>query len=138
MLKLRLLLFVLVTFIFFSSITLSYKSDSVAKITFVNSDVRQAASFSAAAFYQKQCGFCHTKEELIGPDMNKIKAKYLIKYKDEQSFVNAVYSFALNPDKKNAIYKDGIDNFMNMPKMPFKPEQVKQVAAYIYKTASFK
>ena len=89
---------------------------------------------SPAVFYKKQCGFCHTPEELIAPDMNKIKTKYLEKFKSKDAFIKAVTNFVKNPDKKNAIYTDGIDNFMDMPKMPFKEDQLKAVAEYIYNT----
>jgi cytochrome c551/c552 len=95
-------------------------------------------AFDVSKFYQKQCGFCHTKEELIGPDMNKIKAIYIKKYADKTLFIKTMTNFVQNPNKKNAIYKDGIDNFMDMPKMAFKPEQVKAVAEYIYKNNNFK
>jgi len=98
----------------------------------------QSNSFDAATFYKKQCGFCHTKEEMIGPDMNKIKAVYLKKYPKKEDFIKAVSDFVANPDKKSAIYKDGIDNFMDMPKMPFKTDEIKAVAAYIYNTITFK
>ena len=87
---------------------------------------------SGETFYKNQCAFCHTSAQLIAPDMNKIKAKYLEKYKTKDAFVKAIQAFVKNPDKKNAIYKDGIDNFTNMPKMPFKDEQIKATAAYIY------
>ena len=71
---------------------------------------------STAEFYKKQCGFCHAPEELIGPDMNKIKAVYKKKYTSKEAFVKAVVKFVQNPNKKFAIYKDGIENFMDMPK----------------------
>jgi cytochrome c551/c552 len=87
---------------------------------------------TAAEFYKKQCGFCHTSEELIGPDMKKIKAVYKEKYKNKTDFVNAIVKFVQNPNKKFSIYKEGIDNFSDMPKMPFKKEQVKKVAEYIF------
>ena len=43
---------------------------------------------SGETFYKNQCGFCHNAEELIAPDMNKIKAKYLEKYKTKDAFVD--------------------------------------------------
>ena len=92
---------------------------------------------SGETFYKNQCGFCHNAEELIAPDMNKIKARYLEKYKTKDAFVKAVTVFVKNPNKENAIYKDGIDNFSDMPKMPFKDEQIKAVAEYIFNTTKF-
>ncbi len=89
-------------------------------------------STSGEAFYKSQCAFCHTSEELMAPDMKKIKAVYLKKFKTKEAFIKAVITFVKNPNKKNAIYKDGIDNFSDMPKMPFKDEQIKAVAEYIY------
>ena len=87
---------------------------------------------SGEQFFKTQCAFCHTSEELIAPDMNKIKAVYKAKYKTKEAFVKAVTAFVKNPDKKNAIYKDGIDNFTDMPKMPFKDAQIKATAEYIF------
>ena len=98
--------------------------------SFVKADL--SISVSPDIFYKKQCGFCHTSEELIAPDMNKIKNAYKVKYPKKTDFVNAVTTFVNNPSKKKAIYKDGIDNFMDMPKMPFKDADIKAVAAYIY------
>ena len=95
-------------------------------------------NFDVSKFYNKQCGFCHSKEELIGPDMNKIKKTYVSKYPNKAAFIKAVSDFVANPNKNNAIYKDGIDNFVEMPKMAFKPEQVKAVAEYIYINNNFK
>ncbi len=91
-------------------------------------------SQSGENFYKNQCAFCHNAEELMAPDMNKIKAEYLKKFKTKDAFIKAIVSFVKNPDKKNAIYKDGIDNFSDMPKMPFKEAQLKAVAEYIYQT----
>jgi len=88
-------------------------------------------------FYQKQCGYCHEKKELIGPDMNKIKAFYLKKYPKKEDFVNAIITFVSNPSKKTAIYLQDKD-FMMMPKMPFKKEQIKLAATYIFNAKSFK
>ncbi len=104
-------------------------------ISIVGNKAGQA--LSGEKIYKTQCAFCHTKEELIAPDMNKIKAAYLKKYKTKEAFVKAVTKFVENPDKKNAIYKAGIDNFTDMPKMPFKEAQIKAVANYIYETANF-
>jgi len=89
-------------------------------------------SINGEAFYKQQCGFCHNKEELLAPDMQKIKAVYIKKYKEKEAFIKAIVNFVTNPDKSKAIYKDGIDNFSDMPKMPFKEAQIKAVAAYIY------
>ncbi len=95
----------------------------------------RVAQQTPEAFFKTQCGFCHNKEELIAPDMNKIKAVYLKKYPTKEAFVKAIIAFVKNPDKKNAIYKEGIEKFTDMPKMPFKDEQIKAVARYIYSTS---
>ena len=91
-------------------------------------------SVSSDTFYKKQCGFCHTSEELIAPDMNKIKNAYKAKYPQKTVFIKALVGFVENPSKKSAIYKEGIDSFPDMPKMPFKDVDIKAVAAYIYDT----
>ncbi len=91
-----------------------------------------ATNITPKDFYQKQCGFCHASEELIAPDMTKIKKVYKEKYPKKADFVNAVVKFVKNPSKKFAIYKLGIDNFTDMPKMPFKEADIKGVAGYIF------
>jgi len=90
------------------------------------------SKISGEQFYKTQCAFCHTSEELIAPDMNKIKVVYKAKYKTKEAFVKAVTAFVKNPAKKNAIYKEGIDNFTDMPKMPFKDTQIKATVEYIF------
>jgi len=112
---------------------LIFSNSSTPATTEKISSYKQHSTQSVTDFYKKQCGFCHTSEELIAPDMKKIKAAYVQKYKTQEAFVNAVYKFVKNPDKKAAIYKEGIENFMDMPKMPFKDEQIKAVAEYIFK-----
>jgi len=118
--------------IFVSALTFSNSSTPVST-TEKRYSFKQHQNQSAEAFYKKQCGFCHTSEELIAPDMKKIKVIYLKKYKTKEAFINAVYKFVKNPNKNKSIYKEGIENFMDMPKMPFKDEQIKAVAEYIFK-----
>ncbi len=115
----------------FNGISRFSKSQTYQRIT-INEIFQQ----SGKEFYKNQCGFCHTKEELIAPDMTKIKATYLKKYTTKDAFVKAVSAFVKNPNKKNAIYRDGIENFTDMPKMPFKDAQIKSVAEYIYSATS--
>lgn len=50
-----------------------------------------------SAFYKKQCGYCHTTEELIGPDMNKIKAFYLKKISQKTRFCQCYGKFCIKP-----------------------------------------
>lgn len=116
----------------FNGISNLSKPQTYQKVAY-NTETQQ----SGEAFFKTQCGFCHTKEELIAPDMNKIKAAYLKKYPSKDAFVKAVMDFVKNPDKKNAIYREGIDNFTDMPKMPFKDAQIKSVAEYIFNASSF-
>jgi len=114
-----------------------WKTDAHFETKMYKSANRIYNQVSGETFYKNQCAFCHTKEQLIAPDMNKIKAKYLEKFKTKEAFVKAVTVFVKNPNKENAIYKDGIDNFSDMPKMPFKDEQIKAVAEYIFNTTKF-
>ncbi len=124
-------LFTISLFIWASSLSMltpKLYSKIKSKTDYLHTKPRQ----SGETFYKNQCAFCHTSAQLIAPDMNKIKAKYLEKYKTKDAFVKAIQAFVKNPNKKNAIYKDGIDNFTDMPKMPFKDAQIKATAAYIY------
>ena len=129
MMNLKLISITIVMFFFGLN---GWRSHAHFKTNAYNPIVFNSNQVSGETFYKNQCAFCHTKEQLIAPDMNKIKAKYLTKYKTKEAFVKAVTAFVKNPDKKNAIYKDGIDNFSDMPKMPFKDAQIKAVAEYIY------
>ncbi len=85
-----------------------------------------------AVFYKKQCAFCHAGEEMIAPDMKKIKNLYLKKYPQKQDFIQAIVNFASSPSKDKVVYKEALKKFTLMPKMPFKKEDLKSVAAYIY------
>jgi len=82
-------------------------------------------------FYKKQCAFCHNSEELIAPDMKKIKQIYLKKFPKKQDFMSAIIKFVKSPSKDKTIYPQS-DKFTLMPEMPFKKDDIKSVAAYIY------
>ncbi len=83
-------------------------------------------------FYAKHCAFCHTSDELIAPDIKKIKSIYLKKYPKKQEFISAMLNFIKSPSKEKAIYKEALGKFTLMPKMPFKEEELKEAIDYIY------
>lgn len=140
MYKIQLSLIALFSMLLLTKINLTMSDNEIASSKNVISVTTEQvpSNFDVSKFYKRQCGYCHSKEELIGPDMNKIKQTYKKKYPGKATFIKAISAFVANPDKKNAIYKDGIDNFMDMPKMAYKPEQVKAVVEYIFNNKYFK
>ena len=96
-----------------------------------NYSITEKLNIKPNEFYTKHCAFCHTGEELIAPDMKKIKNIYLKKYPKKQDFMSAIIKFVKSPSKDKTIYPQS-DKFTLMPKMPFKEEDLKGVVEYIY------
>ena len=121
-------LIILLIGLLFYSFTIQKSNEIVP----VKSESNFVVSPDPAILYKNKCGFCHKSDGLMAPNMTAIKAVYLKKFPKKIDFVNAISNFVKQPNKKTALYRKNIENFMEMPKMPFKDEDVKATATYIY------
>ena len=55
-----------------------------------------------------------------------------MQYDTKESFVKAVVAYASDPKAKNALMIGAVNQFKAMPKQPFKKEDLRKIATYIY------
>jgi len=121
-------LIILLIGLLFYSFTIQKSNEIVP----VKSESNFVVSPDPAILYKKKCGFCHKSDELMAPNMTAIKAHYLKTFPKKADFVKAILNFVKNPSKENSLCKKKVEKYMEMPKMPFKDEDVKAIATYIY------
>ena len=85
---------------------------------------------------ETNCFACHspntTLEDRIAPPMAAIKEYYITEGITQKQFSESLVTFIENPEKKNAKIPEAIERFGLMPKMNFTPQQITQIANYIY------
>lgn len=87
--------------------------------------------------FKQNCYACHSvitksHDEIIAPPMIAVKRRYLMQYDTKEAFVKAVVAYASDPKAKNALMIGAVNKFKAMPKQPFKKEDLRKIAAYIY------
>ena len=53
-------------------------------------------------------------------------------YPSREAFIDAIVKWAENPSKEKALMRGAVNRFNTMPKQAFKPEEVREIAAYLY------
>lgn len=84
-----------------------------------------------------QCYICHSvssasHDVIIAPPMAAIKMRYSRTYSTEESFVEAVSGWAIDPKVENALMRGAVTKFNVMPKQVYKKEDLEKIALYIY------
>jgi cytochrome c553 len=82
------------------------------------------------------CYACHSPtaemDMRMAPPMVAVKMHYTKEYKTQEDFVNAIWEFMQDPKKENSLMKGAINRFGLMPYVPYKEEDIKAIAGYIY------
>ncbi|TNE72646.1 hypothetical protein EP331_06500 [bacterium] len=83
------------------------------------------------------CYSCHnpkseSHDAILAPPFVAVKKRYMMSYADKEAFVNAVSSFAKNPNQDKALMRGAIGQYGMMVPAPFTEEQLKQVATYLF------
>ena len=86
---------------------------------------------------KNQCYACHSPissshDVIIAPPMAAVKLRYSRSYTTKEEFVEAMVSWAMNPDKEKALMRGAVDRFQRMPKQAFVEEDLRKIAAYVY------
>lgn len=88
------------------------------------------------ALLQSKCFTCHNPdldiENRIAPPMFKVRNHYFDTTIKKEEFIKNIVLFASNPSEEIAIMPGAIRNFGLMPKQPFKEDDLKFIAEYIY------
>ena len=129
-----LILSVLITFF-------SCKNNSEKEISKIENSKTSEEQLNFSKGFQlleSSCFACHspktTIEDRIAPPMAAIK-KYYITENDnitEEEFTKSLIAFIENPNQENSNIPEAIERFGLMPKMNFTPQQIAQIANYIY------
>jgi len=94
-------------------------------------------SFEGYELLKNQCYACHSPissshEEIIAPPMAAVKMRYSRSYTTKEEFVEAMVSWAMNPNKEKALMRGAVNRFQQMPKQAFVEEDLSKIAVYIY------
>ncbi|MGB5323723.1 c-type cytochrome [Lutimonas sp.] len=86
---------------------------------------------------KNQCYACHSPissshDVIIAPPMAAVKLRYSRSYTTKEEFVEAMVSWAMNPNKEKALMRGAVDRFQQMPKQAFVEEDLRKIAAYVY------
>lgn len=84
-----------------------------------------------------KCYACHnpntkSHEEVIAPPLAAVKKRYLMMYKDKESFTKAITNWTLDPKEEKAIMRGAVAQYRVMPYQNFNEEEIKKIATYIY------
>lgn len=90
----------------------------------------------ALKLMSQTCFTCHNPDleidNRVAPPMFKIREHYLDDETTQDEFVKNITHFINNPTEENSIMPGAIRNFGLMPKMTFKDEDIKLIAAYLF------
>lgn len=86
---------------------------------------------------KNQCYACHSPvssshDVIIAPPMAAVKLRYKRSFNTKDEFVDAMVSWAMDPDKEKALMRGAVDRFQQMPKQAFEEEELRKIASYIY------
>ncbi len=86
---------------------------------------------------KNNCLTCHgngdSHETILAPPMRGVKMHYLEDDMTEAEFVSSVVNWVKNPNEENSKMPGAIKRFKVMPKQNFNEEEVKAIAAYMYR-----
>lgn len=86
---------------------------------------------------KNNCFTCHnpnavSHDDILAPPMVAIKIRYLRKYPNKESFVNAMTNFIENPSSQAAIMRGAVLEFDVMPKVSLDRRALEDISDYIY------
>lgn len=86
---------------------------------------------------KNHCYACHSPissshDVIIAPPMAAVKLRYGRSYTGKDEFVEALVSWAMNPDKEKALMWGAVNKFQLMPKQAFLESDMIKIASYIY------
>ncbi len=85
----------------------------------------------------KTCYACHnpdapSHDAIIAPPLAGIKRRYLMTYPDSAAFVEALASWAANPDTNRVLMRGAFATFGLMPAQAISDSSLRAAAAYIF------
>jgi len=93
---------------------------------------------SGKKLFAANCAVCHGMtggmdvNKRIAPPIAAVRSHYIESYSDEDSFVQAVSSWAVKQDENNSLMRGAIRKFKIMPPLNVSKEDAEKIAAYIF------
>ena len=85
---------------------------------------------------ESTCFSCHSpngiEQNMVAPNMVKIKKAYLQQYPKKEDFTRAIHYFLSHPTEENALVKNAVSQYGLMPQMSLSKKQVEDIAEYLY------
>jgi len=83
------------------------------------------------------CYACHnpnavSHDSILAPPFRAVKIRYSRVHDNKKDFVNAIVSWAQNPDENKALMYGAVQRFKVMPKLPLETSDLEAIASYIY------
>ena len=82
------------------------------------------------------CYACHSPtaemDMRMAPPMIAVKMHYTKEYANQEDFVNAIWKYMQKPEEEKSLMKRAVKRFGLMPYVPYKEEDIKSIANYIY------
>jgi len=97
----------------------------------------EVKKLTAREKFETKCGICHWQEmpeKPVAPPVYNVRRRYLMQYPTEEKFIEAVSNWVDKPEHEKALLHGAVERFNVMPKLGYSKEEVKEIAAYIYKT----
>ena len=115
----------------------SCKKEKSNEVTENQSKDLISQSLEGYELLKNQCYACHSPissshDEIIAPPMAAVKMRYSRSYTTKEEFVEAMVSWAMNPNKEKALMRGAVNRFQQMPKQAFVEEDLRKIAVYIY------
>jgi cytochrome c553 len=94
------------------------------------------AAIEGKKLMEQKCNLCHSPSAKetgrIAPPMVAVKSHYLDDNTTKEEFANAIWNFVEKPTKAKSKMNGAVFNFGLMPYQPFKEDDIKKIANYIY------
>ncbi len=127
---------VLTVFILLSSIAFLQSCGSNAEPVAIETESTKVDEQVALKLMSQSCFTCHNPDmeidNRVAPPLFKIREHYLGDETTKEEFVKNVVHFINNPTEENSVMPGAVRNFGLMPKMTFKDEDLKLIAAYLF------
>ena len=83
------------------------------------------------------CYACHnpyatSHDSILAPPFRAVKMRYTMTHNTKEEFVNAVVSWAQNPEESKALMYGAVQRFKVMPKLPLPTSDLEAIATYMY------
>lgn len=128
------LLFFVVIILFFSCKNKVESSNNEQAYSAIIQD--ETAQSEAYKKMKTLCFSCHSPtaemDMRMAPPMVAVKMHYTEEHDSQEDFVTAIWGFMQKPDKDKALMKGAVKRFGLMPYVPYKEEDIKAIATYMY------